>query len=304
MNIYFSNVNFNSRSGPNSFGSRLSHSLKYLGHSIVTSNKEFYDCCLCFIEPSEKLIKNKRLVQRLDGIWFKPEQFVTHNKKIKLTYDNCNHVIWQSNFDKKMTQKWWGEKQGTVIPNGINLKKIKEKDLHPEIKKLREQYDRIFVCSANWHRQKRLKENISIFLKNRSRKDVLLVLGSNPDYIVNDNNILYLGNITHDLCLQIYSIANWLIHLAWLDHCPNVVVEALSQGCPVICTDSGGTHEIVKNNGIVLKEQENYDFELTDYDNPYNFNIPEIDLKEIKVENDYLDIRKIALKYEKVLKGN
>ena len=131
----------------------------------------------------------------------------------------------------------------------------------------------------------------------------MLVLGSNPDHIVKDNRVFYLGNIPHDLCLQIYSISDWFIHLAWLDHCPNVVVEAISQGCPVVCTDSGGTHEIVKSNGIVLKEQKEYNFELADYDNPYSLDIPEVDLKKIEIENDYLDIKKIAIEYEKVLRG-
>jgi glycosyltransferase involved in cell wall biosynthesis len=294
-------VDFNSRSGPNSFGSRLARELIILGHNIVTSNKENYDCCLCFIEPNLPIEKNKRFVLRLDGIWFKPDQFVTHNRNIKWAYDNCDYVVWQSNFDKKMTQKWWGKKNGSVISNGIFLEN--KQVLHPEIKKIKEQYEKIFVCAANWHRQKRLKENIDLFLKNSSKKDALLVLGSNPDHIVKDNRILYLGNIPHDLCLQIYSISDWFIHLAWLDHCPNVVVEAISQGCPVMCTDSGGTHEIVKSNGIILEEQKKYNFELTDYDNPYDLEIPEINFKKIEIKNDYLDIKKVAIKYEKILTG-
>ena len=95
-----------------------------------------------------------------------------------------------------------------------------------------------------------------------------------------------------------------MIHLAWLDHCPNVVVEALSRGCPVICTDSGGTSELVGRNGIVIPETVRYNFELLDYDNPpplgVGIQIPE----KIKVDNSDLDIRKVAKQYEGVLAGD
>jgi len=61
-----------------------------------------------------------------------------------------------------------------------------------------------------------------------------------------------------------------MIHLSWRDHCPNVVVEALSQGCPIICTSSGGTKEIVKDNGIIIDDinDNHIDPYIFDYDNP------------------------------------
>ena len=39
-----------------------------------------------------------------------------------------------------------------------------EDDIDPNIQKLREKYDKAFVCSASWHRQKRLQENTELFL--------------------------------------------------------------------------------------------------------------------------------------------
>ena len=130
---------------------------------------------------------------------------------------------------------------------------------------------------------------------------MLLVLGKNPDYIEKENNIFYLGHMPHDICLQIYSIADWFLHLAWLDHCPNVVIEAMSQGCPIICTDMGGTKEIVKNNGIVIPEDNPYDFELTDYDKPYALNINPsgftLDKKDVLFD---LNIEKITNQYVEV----
>ena len=301
MNIHFSNVNFSSRSGPNTFASRLAHELAILGHEIVAHTDE-YDIFLVFIEPASLPRPGSKVIQRLDGIWFKPDQFYTHNHNIKWAYDHSSHVIWQSEFDKQMTEFHWGKKTGTVIHNGVHINQ--DVNIGFQFSKIREKYSRIFVSSSNWHRQKRLKENTEFFLKNRKLDDdCLIVLGQNPDYVINDNDIYYLGDVSHDICMQVYKIADWMIHLAWLDHCPNVVVEALSQNCAVICTDSGGTREIVKNNGIIIKENKKYNFELTDYDYPYDLDLGVMDLPEINVDNAYLNIKKIAQKYLRILEN-
>ncbi len=306
MKIYFSNVNFSSNSGPNSFGFRLASCFKELGHEIIEDNKKEYDVFLCFIEPDVIPRSGSKFIHRLDGIWFKPDEFKTHNKNIKWAYDNCDHVVWQSEFDKNMTCHHWGNRKGSVIHNGINFKNDNQDIDFTNIKDLKSKMTgRLFVSSASWHRQKRLKENIEFFLKNRNDDDLMIVLGKNPDVGINHpllkKIILYTGELNHKQCLETYRYCDWMIHLAWLDHCPNVVVEALSQGCPVICTDSGGTKEIVKNNGIIIPESNPYSFELTDYDNPYELDIPKINLSKPKVDCGYLNIENVVNKYLEIM---
>jgi glycosyltransferase involved in cell wall biosynthesis len=300
MNIHFSNVNFSSSSGPNSFAYRLANELTHRGYKIVNSSED-YDVFLCFIEPDSKPNKKAKFIHRLDGIWFKPDQFIDNNKNILWAYKNCDHVVWQSDFDKKMTQFHWDKpKKGTVIHNGIS--EYTCDNLHPDLVKIKNSFDNIFVCAASWHRQKRLKENIEFYIKNRNKNDAMFVLGHNPDYIISAKNLFYLGSLSHELCLQFYSFSNWFLHLAWLDHCPNVVVEALSMNCPVVCTDSGGTMEIVGKNGVIIKEKKPYNFELADYDNPYDIHIEKIILPKVNVNSDHLDIKLVCDKYEKVFK--
>ena len=55
--------------------------------------------------------------------------------------------------------------------------------------------------------------------------------------------------------LSLYKRSKKFIHLAYLDHCPNVVVDAQAAGCEIICSSTGGTHEIV-NNGTIVNESE------------------------------------------------
>lgn len=267
MKIHFDNVNFSSQTGPNTFATRLARRLGH-HHRLVPDGREA-DVSLVFIEPSGAPLA-PRVVQRLDGIWFKPEEFEHKNLRILGCYSRADAVIWQSEFDRGMTTHWWGEpRRGNVIHNGIAVTPITEHAI-PALAQLRQQYDMMFVCSSNWHPQKRLRENIELFgelHETHYPNSCLIVMGSNPDFVVANPHVFYTGPQPHQVCLETFSTCNWMIHLAWLDHCPNVVVEALSQGTPVICTDAGGTKELVGGYGIVMKD-EPYGFELADYDSP------------------------------------
>ena len=280
MKIHLDNVNLSSRSGPNSFAKRMSSELTKMGHIVTTNDGPSCDVSLVFIEPTGNPL-SKRVVHRLDGIWFSPEEFSTKNSGIKHVYDSADHVVWQSQFDKNMTTKWWGyPRAGTVVRNGTQRVYTKNESLESEFSKLRARYDKIFVCSANWHPQKRLRDNIELFshLKKTYDRSCLLVLGSNPSLHREVRDVFFVGNIPHDECMQVYSSCDWMIHLAWLDHCPNTVVESLSCGTPVICSEDGGTAELVGGYGIVMKETDRYDYSLTHYDSP-----PELDVTRVSV---------------------
>lgn len=304
MIIAFDNVNFNSNSGPNTFGQRLAKQFKKMGHKVVFPN-QYHDVMLSFICQTNYPAPGAKKVLRLDGIEFKPENFEANNRFIKSAYYSFDHVIIQSEFDKKMIEKHFGTRSDcTVIHNGIELGDIKEKTPHkPD--------DEVwFICAASWHPQKRLKENIKLFqqikdqLKERGKIGKLIVLGRNADLSGCDtSDVVCPGQISHKDCLDMYAQCDYMIHLAWLDHCPNVVVEAISQGCPVICTNSGGTHEIVKDNGIIIPETKEYDFRLLDYDLPYEIDLSDFVLPEQRPEVDasYLDIKLVAEKYLEVL---
>ncbi len=277
MRVHLDNVNMGSSSGPNSFGKRLAMGLIESGHDLELYDGTNADISIVFIEPSGRPLA-KKVIQRLDGIWFSPSEFETKNSAIKNLYQRADGVIWQSEFDKGMTTKWWNNpKKGSIIRNGINAPKIKSFQI-PALEQLRQQYEMLFVCSANWHPQKRLLTNIELYkhLRNFYSSSALIVLGLNPTQIA-DPHIFYAGSQPHEVCLEIFSAANWMLHTAWLDHCPNTVVECLSQDTPVVCSDQGGTKELVQNYGVILKESKEYNFELTDYNNP-----PILDIHQIK----------------------
>jgi glycosyltransferase involved in cell wall biosynthesis len=277
MKIHFDNVNLLSQTGPNTFATRLSNEFARLGHEIFTGSGGSADISLVFISASGNRLA-KKVVQRLDGIWFSPDDFHRRNLEIKKQYSTADHVIWQSNFDREMITKWWGDPvAGSVISNGSSKTYKKSQVIEKQIAEIRNKYNTIFVSSANWHPQKRLNDNIRIFTKFRKyyTNSCLFILGAGAPPTT-DKHIFNVGNQPHDVCFQLFESSDWMIHSAWLDHCPNSVVEALSCDLPVICSSDGGTKEIVGDYGIILNETVPYDFQLAFYDNP-----PLIDVDQI-----------------------
>ena len=281
MKIHFDGVNFASSTGPNTFANRLARKLFESGHE-VTNEGPSADVSLVFIERTGQPLA-KKYVQRLDGIWFKPDEFATKNFGIKQLYHDADAVVWQSNFDKQMTTTWWKNpssdmSRSRVIPNGIEIQPCKQLTI-PSLMKLRSDYKRMYVCSANWHPQKRLHDNVRLYKKLREKEpsSCLVILGNNPDVRVADPHVFYAGSHPPEVYNEIYSAADWMIHLAWADHCPNVVVEALAQGTPVVYPDTGGTKELVGSYGVMLYDLgQKYNFNLYDYDCP-----PVVDLDDV-----------------------
>ena len=278
MKVQFDGVSLDlgSHTGPNTFAASLARGLYESGHSVELTHHGA-DISLVFIEPSGRQLAD-RVCQRIDGIWFSSKQFYTHNSNIKAQYLTANAVIYQSEFDKQMITKWFGAtKNGFIVRNGTDVKPVTQ-FVTPNLKKIRSSHDKVFVCSASWHGQKRLAQNVELFMHLREiysqERCCLIVLGQ-PDWMTPDPDIFWMGHQPLEVCTEIYSMANWMIHLAWCDHAPNTVVHALSQGTPVICSEVGGTKELVEGFGVVLTEQP-YDFQLYDYDNP-----PSVDVTQL-----------------------
>lgn len=303
MRVHFDNVDFSSTSGPNAFASRLARALFETGHEVLeTANGA--DVSLVFIQRSGADLSDK-VIQRLDGIWFSPVEFHNRNEAIKELYRSADAVVFQSEFDKSFITRWWGNHNTTaVIGNGICLDPVKQLTIGPLID-IRQKYDTVFCCSSNWHPQKRLLANLELFYHLNGTccpNSCLLILGGHPDHASSHAHVFYSGSQPYDVCAEIYAASNWMLHLSYLDHSPNVVVEALSQGTPVICSGAGGTKELVGGFGLVLEEP--YDLSLCDYDDPPSIDVTQIEElppKESLGKHADIDIRHVAERYVRLI---
>ena len=288
MKIYFDNIDFNSCSGPNSFGTKLASELEKNGHRINKDKDP--DIQLSFIQAAQKLAP---VVQRLDGIYFNSEQdWELLNKPIRQTYDLANGVVFQSEFNKTLTEKYFGKKEKSiVIHNGTDLEYIsKIPELNdPVINK----FDNVWSCASSWRPHKRLSENVRYFLEHSGDNDCLIIAGNNPDYQIKHNRVFYVGNLNYPQLISLYKKSKYFIHLALMDHCPNVVVDARSSGCKIVCSSSGGTKEIAGDHSVIIQDM-SWDYLPFKLYDPPRMDFSKI---ETQVQNSIINIEKVSDMY-------
>ena len=290
MNIFLENVDLNNTSGPNSFANKLVKYFYRQKHTI-TNRINDSDVHLCFIE-SYKSKPDVPLFQRLDGIYFNSDQdFIDQNSNIEKTYRKASGVIFQTEFNKQLTYKYFGRHDNTiVVHNGADTELISDiKCLtHPKLDSCND----IWACASKWRPHKRLNDNINYFLQHSGENDRLVVAGHADKRLKNDK-IVYVGEIGQKELLSLYKASKYFIHLAWLDHCPNVVVDARASGCKIICSSTGGTKEIAGPDATLIQEDE-WDFKPTRLYSP-----PALDFSK-KINNffdsDY-NMHNVAKKY-------
>ena len=71
--------------------------------------------------------------------------------------------------------------------------------------------------------------------------------------------VFYLGDLDYETLISLYKRSTTFVHLSYLDHCPNVVVDAQAAGCKVICSSTGGTKEVVRSGVIINENNWNFD---------------------------------------------
>lgn len=253
MKIHFENVDFGSRSGPNGFGLKLARELSKSGHSVVSDGQ---DVRLTFIQGSNSFRPN---VLRLDGIYFNSEQdWLSMNEPIRRSYDFANAVIVQSEFNKSLTEKYFGLRENVhVIHNGTSLEDINR--ISPAQIATGIPREKVWMCASSWRPHKRLADNIRLFLELSEPDHVMLVAGKDAHQyagsLANHPRIELVGDLNWVQLISCMKASGNFVHLAWLDHCPNVVVDARAAGCKIYCSNSGGTKEVAGPDAMVLEEE-------------------------------------------------
>lgn len=269
--------------GKGLFMQRLAQAFPRVGVNPVHDPKKPHDAYLDY--NSFKFKSNSPKFLRLNGVYIdKAKPYKKLNKQIQKEVEKATGVIYQSEFCRDMHEKYVGLlKPYKVIYNGAwkfwgaPCYKMPNKN--------------IFVALARWRRHKRLKEIRDAF------KDAAI-----------PNSELVIFNKEFDRSKISYTLkaAKALIYLSWLDWCPNSVVEALACGCPVICSNQGGTKELIKKDcGAVLNLDLPFDGKPVDLYNP-----PKIDVSKVSVamwdslnwnrvsERHHIDIINIATQYK------
>lgn len=267
MKVFTHNFNPQSNSGPNKFTRQLFKKLTSEKGFEITSQE---DCDVEFCLIQQQTHKKKPMVLRLDGIYFNSEQnFRSQNVPIKFSYDNADAVVFQSHFNKALTEKWFGiHKNSFVIHNAF----LESKSVDNTFKQLHKGLE-IWSCASNWRPHKRLIENVRYYLENAPQDSIFIIAGagfttedrnsiknltSSNLYDISSKKIVFYGDLQYNKLKELYAASSTFVHLAYLDHCPNVVVDAVAHDCHIVCSSTGGTKEIVSKGTII--QEEDWDF--------------------------------------------
>lgn len=187
-----------------------------------------------------------------------PASIDTNMNWRKINYEKAESVkkadaiVYQSKYSKKIYHKLVckSDKPETVIFNGADPREF---DVKPFM--VKKEYN--FLASTRvWLKQKRLKQIIKAFEKVKIDDSCLVICGDAQGLerkYKKSANVIFKGLTDSVTLARLYKTCDAMIHLTYVDACPNSVVEAQVAGLPVICTDQGGTKEVLRN-GMVLKE--------------------------------------------------
>ena len=237
LKVFTHNFDPRSDSGPNKFTRDLLTNL-VTNRKFEISNQDQADVEFCLIQQAVQ--KKKPMVLRLDGIYFNSEQdYKNQNAPIKASYENADAVIFQSNFNKALTEHWFGVHPNShVIHNAYLDEKIKDQTFKRQVGD-----KEIWSCASSWRPHKRLLDNIRYYIEKSPENSVFVVAGSgysseDVDKIkeitkkyqhkMESRSIAMVGNLDYNTLRQLYDASSTFVHLAYLDHCPNVVMGFFS----------------------------------------------------------------------------
>jgi glycosyltransferase involved in cell wall biosynthesis len=285
--------------------------LQSLGVIIITDRAEAHD--LVFENIRLKHKSYRPVVVRFDGVYHDTAvDWKAKNEGLRLAAERANAIICQSDFGRRMVIEYLqaDPKKITVVLNGF--------DLNAPVVKPELRHTHNFIAVAVWRPHKRLVEMINAFLLADIPDSILRIfgrLGKGMDEKIKalaSDRVVFMDQVVdRSLLLGHMHCATAMLHLCWFDCCPNSVVEAIGQRCPVICSNEGGTHELVEpSNGIALPLDAPYGLHPIDLYHP-----PAIDINKVAeamhiiikekppIFNSHVDINRTATLYKKVFES-
>lgn len=279
VRLYVSNSNNTElRGGPAVFMDRLSESLE----SYFSLTNRAADKYLLLGFRKDKINDDaSKKIFRFDGVWNvkvsrgSPAILDTRfrqyaNRHTIANYQKSHTRIFQSIYSQNSVEKLTGifPGQNYIIYNGIDLERFAPKVASKSA-------ENINICMVHLMWPSKRYFNIINFvekLKNFRKNFIVHMVGNWPETKIFSKNLenkfrqeiiekgidshfIFHGYVGPEKLPEIYQNMDVMLNFSFADPCPNVVVEALACGLPVICPNSGGIEELVRSNGDWVVEE-------------------------------------------------
>jgi glycosyltransferase involved in cell wall biosynthesis len=188
------------------------------------------------------------------------------NKELIPAYQLSDYIFWQSEFCKESADKFLGKNNtlGEILFNAVDTTKFFPRE--KQSKKFTFLTTGVFIDSMLY----RLVATVEAFyLFQKKHRDTSLTIAgymSKKSQAQTNNLILarglqnkikVIGSYSQDSAPDIYASADAYIMLKYMGASPNVVIEAMASGLPVIYSGTGGVPELVGQEagvGLFLKK--------------------------------------------------
>lgn len=187
----------------------------------------------------------------------------------KLIINNANCVFALTKHMKKEIENKFKRKKVCVIPNGIEIEKFK--NIKNKIE-FQNNQDKVILFVGSLRPVKGVKYLIMALEKViKIYPNVkLIIIGHGDEYskllnLVKQLNlndyVKFEGEISNDRVLEYMSSSDLFVLPSLSEGFPNVILEAMAEGLPIISTNVKGLDEMVKNNinGLLVKPKDPQD---------------------------------------------
>ncbi len=199
------------------------------------------------------------------------------NAKILTNLLHADGIIYQSDFSKRLTERFVLIKNSkrtvetipnSIVYNGVPLDVFSPKG--PIRTELTGQLN--MLVSHSFRPYHRLHDSMRILSEVKRKltdtRPHLHILGSDDDSgsfnharntaeklgLIENKDYTFWGKLPFDELGELYRSCDLMLNLSYWDSCPNVVIEALASGLPVVGVNHGGVAELVGHSGVLINE--------------------------------------------------
>ena len=236
--------------------------------------------------------------------WTKDHKSI--NSELSELMGRADLVIYQSEFCREAARRFLGEPVGQwrVLPNCVDINLFQPTN---------ENYlggIRLLVAGTHYQKERVVLPILVLkILRERGWDASLCIAGrlawndaaSEIESLIKtsemDGLVRLVGSYSNASAATLYASSNILLHLKYKDPCPNVIIESLASGLPIVGSCSGGLPELVGHDGGIL---------LDVADDWNNMHYPSVERVADAVESIYarLDIYAVAARKRALDKFN
>lgn len=200
--------------------------------------------------------------------WY-PEDWKRENARMAAVHRIADHVLYQSTFCRRCAERYLGPRQGAseILYNAVDVEHFSPGERDPK------PFTFLVTGKIGASTAYRLTSSIDgLAAARRDGLDVRLVIAGHVERTVEAqaraladrhdivDNVIFTGTYDRAEAPAIYRSADAYLMTKHNDPCPNVVLEAMSTGLPIVYSASGGVPELVGDEaGVGLEVPETFD---------------------------------------------